>query len=431
MVFRTSASIEDEIQDLIEWLASFGKTENEGVTRLLYSDAWQKAQHALAKKMEEMGLETRFDDVGNLFGRLEGTEKRDKVVLAGSHIDTVVDGGKYDGAFGVAAAMIAANRLFRQYGLPKRTIEVVSLCEEEGSRFPLSFWGSGNITGKYSIKDGSGPTDASGVSLTEAMHQAGFGKEIYSPAPRRDIFCFLEIHIEQGQTLEREKLSWAAVSDIVGQRRFTIRLSGESNHAGTTPMDRRRDTVYAASLMIAHVISAAKSQQNGLVATVGHIEADPNVANVISGQCRFSLDIRHHQTGWLDRFCRSNFSEFRRIAEREHVVLSIDQWMDAFPVQMNPHLTNLNLRLAGEAGISYKIMVSGAGHDAQIFGAFCPTALMFVPSHQGVSHSPSEYTKPEDLETGVKMLMKILYHLAYVQTGIEESISKKEKSENV
>lgn len=413
MVFRTSTTIKEDIQDLIVWLASFGQTDNGGVTRLLYSEAWEKAQRALEKKMAEMGFAARFDDVGNLFGRLEGTEQRDQVILSGSHIDTVIDGGKYDGAFGVVSAMIAASRLFRQYGPPKRTLEVVSLCEEEGSRFPLSFWGSGNITGKYRLSDAEGPADASGISLAEAMHQAGFGKGIYPPPPRNDVFCFLETHIEQGQTLEREGLSWAAVSHIVGQRRFTIRLSGESNHAGTTPMDRRRDAVYAASQMIAQVIGSAKQQRNGLVATVGHIEADPNVANVISGQCRFSLDVRHHEEDLLDQFCRKIFSEFGDIAEKEQVALSIDQWMDVSPVQMNPRLTELNMQLAEKFGISYKKMVSGAGHDSQIFGAFCPTALMFVPSHQGISHSPSEYTKPEDLETGVQMLMKILYRLAY------------------
>ncbi|GGL59538.1 allantoate deiminase [Sporolactobacillus putidus] len=413
MVFRTSTTIKEDIQDLIVWLASFGQTDNGGVTRLLYSEAWEKAQRALEKKMAEMGFAARFDDVGNLFGRLEGTEQRDQVILSGSHIDTVIDGGKYDGAFGVVSAMIAASRLFRQYGPPKRTLEVVSLCEEEGSRFPLSFWGSGSIAGKYRLSDAEGPADASGISLAEAMHQAGFGKGIYPPPPRNDVFCFLETHIEQGQTLEREGLSWAAVSYIVGQRRFTIRLSGESNHAGTTPMDRRRDAVYAASQMIAQVIGSAKQQRNGLVATVGHIEADPNVANVISGQCRFSLDVRHHEEDLLDQFCQKIFSEFGDIAEKEQVALSIDQWMDVSPVQMNPRLTELNMQLAEKFGISYKKMVSGAGHDSQIFGAFCPTALMFVPSHQGISHSPSEYTKPEDLETGVQMLMKILYRLAY------------------
>ncbi|RYM05043.1 allantoate amidohydrolase [Sporolactobacillus sp. THM7-7] len=413
MVFRTSMTIRDEIHDLIEWLASFGKTESGGVTRLLYNETWLKAQRALKQKMEELGFRAYFDDVGNLFARLDGMEKQDKVILTGSHIDTVVDGGKYDGAFGIICALIAVGRLFQQYGQPKQPIEVVSLCEEEGSRFHLSYWGSGNITGKYTMKDAEGLVDAAGVSFIDAMHSAGFGKGIYPRAARHDISCFLETHIEQGQTMEREGKSWAAVSHIVGQRRFMIELTGESNHAGTTPMILRRDAIYAAAQMIRHVVRTAKQRKNGLVATVGQIEAKPNVGNVIAGSCRFSLDVRYHESNFLDQFCQKTFDAFKEIAERENVAIEVKKWMDAAPVAMDPRLTNSNLRLAEEAGIAYKKMVSGAGHDAQVFGTYCPTALMFVPSHEGISHSPKEYTKIEDLEVGVRMVMKILYHLAY------------------
>ncbi|MCQ2009716.1 allantoate deiminase [Sporolactobacillus sp. STSJ-5] len=413
MAFRTSAPLKEEIAERINWLGLIGRTENDGVTRLLYSESWMEAQSAIKKKMEEMGLSARFDDVGNVFGRVEGTEERDRVILTGSHIDTVVDGGKYDGAFGVLAAMIAVSRLQQEYGAPKKTIETVALCEEEGSRFHLAFWGSGSITGRYQLSDASKVTDGQDVTLEDAMHQLGFGQGAYPLARREDIACFLETHIEQGQILEHEHLAWAPVSHIVGMKRMIIRLSGESNHAGTTPMAGRRDALYAASQMISDVVGHAKMQNNGLVATVGQISIQPNVGNVIPGACTFALDVRHHEYDVLHDFCTKELENFRLIAEKEAVALDIKTWLDDAPVKMDPVMTQRHVDLARKAGIPFKKMVSGAGHDSQIFGVYCPTAMMFVPSHDGISHSPKEFTKIEDLATGVRMLMKILHEMAY------------------
>lgn len=413
MIDQASVTLQNELHDLIEWLAAFGKTTNGGVTRLLYDQAWQEAQNGLKKKMQEMDLETWFDDVGNLFGRVPGQIDKKKVILTGSHVDTVVDGGKYDGAFGVLASTIAVSRLLHLYGQPKQTIEVVSLCEEEGSRFPLSFWGSGNITGKYKMKIAADLLDRSGISLEEAMQSAGFGEKNYPQPFRQDIACFLETHIEQGRTLELEQKTWAPVSDIVGQRRYTISLTGESNHAGTTPMNRRHDAVFAASLMIAQVIKEAENQTNGLVATTGRIEADPNVANVISGKCRFSLDVRHHELTVMDRFCEQALAFCKETAAGMGIKIQVTKWMDVPPVKLDRKMTQMNLKTAENAGIPFRKMISGAGHDSQIFGTYCPTALMFVPSHLGISHSPAEYTRLVDLEVGVRMLMKVLYQLAY------------------
>lgn len=413
MAFRTSAPLTEEIAEKINWLGQIGRTENGGVTRLLYSDSWLEAQTAIKKKMEEMGLSARFDDVGNVFGRVEGTEERDRVILTGSHSDTVVDGGKYDGAFGVLAAMIAVSRLQKEYGTPKKTIETVALCEEEGSRFHLAFWGSGSITGRYQLSDASTVTDGQGVTLKDAMHQMGFGQGTYPAARRGDIACFLETHIEQGQILEHEHLAWAPVSHIVGMKRMIIHLTGESNHAGTTPMAGRQDALYAASQMISDVVGHAKMQNNGLVATVGQISIQPNVGNVIPGACTFALDVRHHEYDVLHDFCTKELENFQMIAEKEAVALDIKTWLDDAPVKMDPAMTQRHVELAQQAGIPFKKMVSGAGHDSQIFGVYCPTAMMFVPSHNGISHSPKEFTKIEDLATGVRMLMKILHEMAY------------------
>jgi allantoate deiminase len=422
MINQVPATLKDELRGLIEWLANFGKTENGGVTRLLYDANWRRAQQAIKEKMTAGGLTAYFDDVGNLFGRIDGRSGDRQVILTGSHVDTVAGGGKYDGAYGILAALIAAGHLLRRFGAPQRTIEVVSLCEEEGSRFPLSFWGSGNITGKYRIKEAERLIDTAGVSMKQAMNEAGFGRGHYPQPFRTDIACFLETHIEQGRTLELEQKTWAPVSHIVGQRRYTISLIGESNHAGTTPMAGRKDAIYTAALMINDAVGAAAQAQNGLVATVGRIIAAPNMPNVISGNCRFTLDIRHHEQAVLNRFSAKIKNDFTRIARSKGVRLQIEKWMDVPPVKLDEKLTAMNLKQAKQAGIAYRRMISGAGHDAQIFAPFCPTALMFVPSHLGVSHAPDEFTSPDDLAVGVRMLMKVLYRLAYVP---EEKVEEK------
>ena len=402
-----------QIEKMIEWLAVFGQTEHGGVTRLLYSQAWLEAQHALKNKMDEMKLQTYFDSVGNLFGRLPGTEKNDRTILTGSHIDTVVDGGKYDGAFGIIASFVAVLRLFETYGYPKKTIEVVSFCEEEGSRFPLTFWGSRNICGHYTLDRVKGIMDAEGRSFLDAMKFAGFDPHAYTPPVRRDIERFIEMHIEQGMVLEKNQNQVGIVSHIVGQRRYTIQLKGESNHAGTTPMQYRKDAVTAASRLISFLTEKTNEVDTGLVATVGRLQVKPNVPNVVAGQVEFSLDIRHHQESVIEHYCGEIFAEFERVTNNLEIELFISQWMDVKPVQMDVQMGELARKIAEQKNIRYQSIISGAGHDAQVFGEVCPTTMLFVPSHQGISHSPSEFTKLDDLEVGIDLLTEVLYKLAY------------------
>lgn len=403
----------DNVASMIEWLASFGLTENGGVTRLLYSDAWVKAQHAVKKEMEEVGLQTYFDDVGNLFGRLEGSNPGSKTILTGSHIDTVVDGGKYDGAFGVIASFLAVQRLYQTYGPPQKTIEVVSFCEEEGSRYPLTFWGSRNIQGVYGLDQVKGLTDSEGYPFLGAMKEAGFDPDTYITPVRDDIERFVEIHIEQGMVLEKNQRTIGVVSHIVGQRRYTIKVQGESNHAGTTPMHYRKDAVSTASEYISFLTKKAKEMHPHLVATVGKLEVLPNVPNVVAGEVAFSLDIRHHQEGVLDAFCAEIFSTFQSHADEREMQLEISQWMDVLPVELNEEMNAMIRGIAEDKNIPYQDIISGAGHDAQVFGSVCPTCLIFVPSRDGISHSPKEFTHVHDLEKGIDVLSEILYQLAY------------------
>ncbi|WP_035154296.1 allantoate deiminase [Cohnella thermotolerans] len=407
-----------ELTRLLDELAAFSDGAEPGVTRLLYTPAWSKAQRFLADKMAEAGLETRFDAVGNLYGRLPGTNPDAGVVLTGSHIDTVRSAGKYDGAYGIVAGLAAVAFLKKMHGSPRRTLEVVSFCEEEGSRFPLAYWGSGNATGVYDWRKDGDRADEEGVPLREAMQDCGFGRDDLAECRRTDLAAFVELHIEQGMVLERMEKRIGVVETIVGQRRYAITLEGAANHAGTTPMTMRQDAAAGAAECIVRLEALASQWGEPLVATVGKIEAQPNTPNVIAGTVDFSLDIRHADEWRLNAFSELALSEIERIAVRRRLKHRITPWLSTKPVPMNPSLTRATERICQQLILPYRRMVSGAGHDAQLLAAVCPTAMIFVPSKAGISHSPHEFTEPRMLADGVSVLASMLYELAYEEQRI-------------
>ncbi|MDO6448542.1 allantoate deiminase [Oceanobacillus profundus] len=402
-----------ELTDMLETLGSHGKDPAGGVSRFLYTEEWVAAQKYLEKEMVDEGLDVHFDEIGNLFGTLKGSKYPNETILSGSHVDTVGNGGYYDGQFGIVAAFIAIKHLKAKYGQPLRNIEVVSMAEEEGSRFPYSFWGSKNIVGIAKNDDVRNITDFDGVPFVEAMHKAGFDFRDDTKGMREDFKAFVEIHNEQGNVLETEEKSVGVVHSIVGQRRFNIEISGQANHAGTTPMGYRKDTVFATSQMVSEIITAARKHGDPLVATVGKIEVTPNVVNVVPGNTLFTLDIRHTEKDALVQFTEEVYEILNRLAQEHQVGLNIDMWMDEDPVPMDKNIVDLMIKQCEENGLNYKLMHSGAGHDSQIFAPKIPTAMIFVPSRDGISHNPAEYTEPADLAEGVKALMGALYELAY------------------
>ncbi|QHW29459.1 Zn-dependent hydrolase [Paenibacillus rhizovicinus] len=406
-----------ELPGLLDELAGFGAEEGGGVTRLLYTEPWRAAQLFLAERMQAAGLETRFDRAGNLYGRLQGSSPAEPVVLTGSHIDTVRSGGRYDGAYGVAAGLLAIAALKRVCGTPVRTLEVASFCEEEGSRFPLAYWGSGNATGVYDIGGGEDIADANGITLGDAMRAAGFGLVLQQPCLRRDIGAFVELHIEQGVALERTGRQIGLVEAIVGQRRYAVTLVGASNHAGTTPMSMRADALAGAAEMLALLETRARAAGDPLVATVGRLETLPGTPNVIPGEVRFTLDIRHDEEAELDVFCRETLAAFESVARSRGLGFEARCWLATEPAPMDAGLTRLLERACLARNFSARRMVSGAGHDAQLFAPVCPTAMLFVPSRGGVSHSPGEYSTPAQLMAGAAVLADCLYELGYEQEG--------------
>ncbi|MBR2568044.1 MAG: allantoate deiminase [Paenibacillus sp.] len=406
-------AIQTDTIRLIEWLSQFGNDPKGGVSRLLYTEEWVDAQRALEQYMQEEGFTTYYDEIGNLYGRLEGSQYPDETIVSGSHVDTVRNGGKYDGQYGIIAAIMAMKALRQEHGQPLRTLEVVSFAEEEGSRFPYTFWGSKNLAGMAKKEDVQEIQDFNGVPFVDAMKQAGFGFRDESSTLRSDIKAFVELHIEQGSVLEHEQLSVGVVHSIVGQRRFTIEIHGEANHAGTTPMGYRKDAVHAAGRMIQQILDLAQAYGDPLVSTVGKIDVKPNVVNVVPGNALFTLDIRHTDKKELIRFTDEVTELMKRTAESLGVEITIDMWMDEDPVPMNAEIIQVLEKQCEKHHIPFKLMHSGAGHDSQIMAKFVPTAMLFVPSRKGISHNPEEYTSPEHLADGIRALTYALYELAY------------------
>lgn len=402
-----------KMEEILARMSAIGEDEAGGLTRLLYDHSWKKAQEALKQAFSQIGLESEYDQVGNLFGKARGTEKPDEIVLTGSHVDTVRNGGPLDGQYGILAGFLAVERLLEKYGPPKKTLMVVSFAEEEGSRFPYAFWGSKNLMGLADREDLRAAVDGQGVTFPQAMSQAGFDFEAVMPESIKNVAAFVEAHIEQGGVLERLNKQIGVVTAIAGQKRYTVTLTGEANHAGTTPMGMRRDAVEGMARCQVKLLDEAKKLGDPLVLTFGRVLPKPNVVNVVPGEVVFTIDTRHTDPQTLNAFGRQVESVIVETAGALSLDAHIDLWMDELPVPMDRNLTAQLENICRKMNIGYQVMHSGAGHDSQIIAPTFPTSMLFVPSIRGVSHNPAESTKMDDLVAGVDVLEAFLHELAY------------------
>lgn len=402
-----------EAKELVEWLGSFGADAVTGVTRLLYDEEWVKAQNALKNLFQNTGLTARYDEIGNLYAKLEGSKYKDETIATGSHVDSVTLGGRYDGAFGIIAGFIAIKYLKETYGQPLRNIELVSIAEEEGSRFPFTFWGSKNIIGQVRLDEIQDVKDNDGVSLIDAMEQAGFGIKSSHKGIPKDWKNWIEVHIEQGAVLEIEKIPVGIVQHIAGQRRYTVELTGQANHAGTTPMKYRKDAGLTAAEIMKMINEKAWEYGEPMVATVGSVEFIPGTVNVIPGKAKFTIDVRHTQKEAIISFTEEMEEEMKKIAAGSDIGIEINLYMDEEPVPMSLDVVEKIKKQCDAENIVYKLMHSGAGHDTQNIAPLIPSAMIFVQSRAGVSHNPAEFTDPVYLSEGIKVLANTLYELAY------------------
>src|SRR5713226_4244309 len=315
----------------VEALGSIGWQAEGGIVRPVYSAAWVQAREQLAEWMRAAGLDVREDSVGNLFGQLRGIDDS-KTILTGSHLDTVPLGGKFDGALGILAGLTAVRSLREQAGQPRRSLEVVALCEEEGSRFQAHYWGTRGMLGIIQADELERLRDDQGVTISEAMLTAGLSPERCREAVRQDLDVFIELHIEQGRILFDERINLGIVQAITGLRHQRVTVRGRADHAGTTPMDLRRDALQGAAQMAVEITRLVEREGRPTVVTLGKWEVIPGAVNVIPDEVSFSIDLRHPEEEIKRRLATAIRARCQAIARERGLVVSSETSSDSAPV---------------------------------------------------------------------------------------------------
>ena len=380
------------------------------ISRPFASDAMRRAHQYVREWMREAGMSVSRDNVGNLRARYEG--EGSSTLLLGSHLDSVRNAGRYDGPLGVTVAIAAVQRL---HGAGRRlpfAIEVLAFADEEGLRFGTTYLGSRAFRGTFDTHDLE-RVDAAGVTMADAIR--GFGGDPARIADDRrapdGLLGYIEVHIEQGPVLEARGLPVGIVSAIAGQSRLELQFTGEAGHAGTVPMDRRRDALPAAAEVVLAAEAAATTQE-GLVATVGKLHVDPGVANVIPASATFTLDVRHAQDAVRARVTEALLSRARDIGKRRKLAMEARSIGENAAVHCAPRLVTLLSQAAKDCGQRPIELTSGAGHDAVVMSSMTDVGMLFVRCKGGVSHNPAESVTAADTGIALDVLGRFLDLLA-------------------
>ncbi|PSL45894.1 allantoate deiminase [Salsuginibacillus halophilus] len=398
-----------QLADRIAKLAEIGWTENGGISRFVYTNEEKQAKALFRSWMENTGMSVREDDVGNMFGRIEG--KTDgPVLMTGSHLDTVPDGGAFDGALGCLSSLMALESLLAEGFTFSQPVELVVMVDEEGTRFGNGLFGSRVMLGEVTEAEVRHALDEDGVTLQEAMDSQGFtlngmAESFYPP---EHIKAFLELHIEQGTTLEQAKKPVGVVSGIAGPSWHECSFYGETDHAGNTPMTDRRDAFAALSELALELEKLPAAQNDTAVATIGKVQLHPNGSNVIAGQADAVLDIRDVSESARDAVIDAARQKAYEIAERRGLQMNWHEQLRVAPVLV-PEKVQQAVRTGAEsAGISHMPVISGAAHDAMNFGKYTNAGMIFVPSVAGKSHTPEEFTHLHDAFHGTIAMREAL-----------------------
>ncbi|WP_405106192.1 Zn-dependent hydrolase [Paenibacillus sp. FSL K6-1217] len=388
------------LKETIEAFADFGRTEHNGVTRLSLSEQDVRVRGYFTACCEELGMTVKVDDMGNMYATLAGSEEGPPIVI-GSHLDTVKKGGRFDGVLGVIAGLEVVRTLVDHGIKPRLPVTVMNFTNEEGARFEPSMMASGVLSGKFSKAEMLEKKDPEGITFGEALRASGYAGDAENRI--REAAAYLELHIEQGPVLEKENVKIGLVDCVVGMACYEIEVTGESDHAGTTPMDMRKDALFAATDIIAELRRKLAVLDPELVYTMGRMNVLPNIHTVIPNKVIFTVEARHKDMDVV----REVEAVIRGLAEEllECSVSSTKLW-GRDTVWFDPGVCALVEQAAQKLGYSSRKLASGAGHDAQFVAGFLPSAMIFVPSVNGKSHCEEELTSYEDCEMGVNVVLE-------------------------
>ncbi|RYY27397.1 MAG: allantoate amidohydrolase [Sphingomonadales bacterium] len=378
--------------------------------RAFLTPAFAAAQRRIAEWMIEAGMTTRIDEAANLIGRYEGTDPQALPLIIGSHIDSVRDAGRYDGPLGVMLGIEAVAALHEAGKRLAFPIEVYAFGDEEGSRFATAMLTSRAVAGTLDPAM-LAIEDRSGMSLDEALAPFELSDLTFAKARHPGARAYFEAHIEQGPALEAEGLAVGVVTGIAAQLRYIVTVTGRAGHAGTTSMALRRDALTGAAEMLLAVERIARDDASDLVATVGRIEAAPGAPNVIPGRVTFTVDVRAGEGSRRDAAAQAILAEFRAIATRRGLDIAIEQTNDLAASPCDPALMALLDQSVAAQGIAPHRLVSGAGHDAMIMAALCPTAMLFIRCRHGISHNPAEHVDAADAEIALHVMLGFIDRL--------------------
>ncbi|MGH7871766.1 MAG: M20 family metallo-hydrolase [Candidatus Binatia bacterium] len=399
-------------------IGRIGIGDRGAVTRLVFSVTELRSRQVLIHLMSRAGLKIHIDAIGNIFGRYAGADARAPAVLAGSHLDTVIHGGKYDGPVGVIGALEAV-RTISENRIPVRSsLEVVCFVGEESSRFGFSTLGSSLVAGKIHATDLTNSVDSQGTTLESVLGSLGITRKNMNSLQRqpKDLKAYLELHIEQGPILEAKGKKIGLVTSIAAPSRFKVIFTGRADHSGTTPMEMRKDALVAAAQLIEYVETVSRkysSMARGrVVGTVGALKIEPGVINAVPGKTELAVDIRSTSARAKDRVARDVKARARAIAGERCMSVNILTIREENPVPLDKRLLRVTRALCDSKGIDYEVMPSGAGHDAMQMAKTTAAGMIFVPSRRGISHNPLEWTHPAEITLGTQLLMETMIRVA-------------------
>lgn len=402
---------QDRFVSLMKQQAQIGATETGGLHRTAISDADRAVRDWLLERMEALGLEVRIDEFGNMFGRTTGANPNASPILVGSHLDSQPNGGIYDGALGVISALELIHSIDEWEVTLEHPIEIVNWTNEEGTRFQPAMQGSGVWSGVHDIEREYQKTDAEGNRLEDELERIGYLGS--SPAaPQEEYRAYLELHIEQGPSLEENETDIGVVTGIVGSRWGEIVFHGEANHAGPTPMHQRRDPLFAAADVITKIRQLSSSLGEQVVATTGRIDVEPNSINVIPAKASFTWDVRDIDDATVDEAAQLIRKEAKHVAEREGLDWEINEHMQTTAVEFDDACIDAVGQAADKLGYSSMPLTSGAGHDAIHLSTVTDTGMVFAVSEDGTSHTEAEYTSWDDCYKAASVLANAAIILA-------------------